>query len=168
MFNVNEMIVYARSGICKIERIESKSFSVKNSMENKCYVLKPIYDSSSTVYVPVDNDVLTSMMRNILTKQEIDELLFNVKDEVTDWVNDQRERTQKFRRILSGGITKDMLVMISSLVEKEKELAITGKKLCSSDDAVLKEAKREINQEFAYALGIELDGVEDYVVNSLN
>ena len=167
MFEINETIVYARSGLCKIEKIESKAFSVKNRPEHKCYVLKPIYDSSSTIYVPVENERLTSMMRNVLTKNEIDSLLEEIKGKENEWLDDQRERSREFRETLSNGIRTELLMMIRCIVQHKRNLSEVGKRLSSSDEAVLKEAKKEIIQEFAYALGIEQEGVEDYILSKV-
>lgn len=168
MYRIDDMIVYARMGICQIKDIEKKAFSVKSSSESTCYVLKPIYDKTSTVFVPVDNEKLTGMMRNVMTKEEIDGLLENIKGKEDEWIENQHERNIKFREILSNGVRQDMLMMIRCIQAKKKDLDDKGKKLGSSDETTLKEAKREVNQEFAYALDIDQDGVGDYITSRIN
>lgn len=168
MYSKNDIVVYGRTGVCSIEDIKKKSFSIKSRYENLCYVLKPLYDESSTVYVPVDNERLTSMMRRVLTKNEIDSMIEKVRADNLEWIDDQRERTETFKHILANGIRKDLLVMIRTLSLHKEHLAQNGKKLCSSDDGILKDAKREVSQEFAYALGIDQSGVEPYILERLN
>lgn len=168
MFTVNDTIVYGRTGICVIDAIEKKKYSVRDRIENNCYVLKPIYDSTSTIFVPVDNERLTSMMRRVLTKQEIDSLLESIKDGEEQWIDDQRERTEKFKEVLSKGIRRELLLMIKCLYERKTQLLKNGKKLCASDDGILKDAEREVSQEFAYALGIEVGEVGNYILSKLN
>lgn len=167
MFAKNDVVVYGRTGICTVESIEKKSYSMKNGTGQMCYVLKPLYDTSSTVFVPVDNDTLTGMMRSVLTKGEIDSMLDTVKEKEEIWIEDQRERTAKFREVLSHGIKSELLVMIRSLYDHKTALTQSGKKLCASDDGILKDAKREVSQEFAYALGIDQSGVEPYITERL-
>ncbi len=167
MFMVNDTIVYGRTGICVIDAIEKKRYSVGDRVENSCYVLKPIYDSTSTVFVPVDNERLTSMMRCVLTKQEIDLMLESVRDGGEQWIDDRRERTEKFKEVLSKGIRSELLIMIKCIYEHKALLLKNGKKLCASDEGILKDAEREVSQEFAYSLGIGVDEVGNYILSKL-
>ncbi len=168
MFKVNDTIVYGRTGICVISAIEKKKYSVRDRIEKSCYVLKPIYDSTSTIFVPVDNEKLISMMRRVLTKQEIDFMLESVKNGEEQWIDDQRERTERFKEVLSNGIRSELLLMIKCIYEHKALLSQNGKKLCASDEGILKDAEREVSQEFAYALGIGVDEVENYILSKLN
>ena len=55
MFAKNDYIIYGTTGVCKITGIEKKKF---NNMEREYYILKPAYDPNSTIYAPVDNNIL--------------------------------------------------------------------------------------------------------------
>jgi len=168
MFKENETVVYGRSGVCVIDSIESKSYSLKNSSEHKCYVLKPVFDKSSTIFVPVDNEKLTSAMRHVLTKKEIDEMLKSVKKSDAPWIDDRRERNEKFKEILSHGVCRELLLVIKCLTQRKRELSESGKKLCASDDVILKDAHAEVSHEFGYALGLDKNETEDYIVSHLH
>lgn len=167
MFKENDVVVYNRSGVCVIEKIEEKSFLTNKKYDNTYYVLKPVFDPTSTIFVPVGNEKLVGMMRSVLSKKEIDEMIERAKNSETTWIDEQRVRTENFRRTLSGGINTELLQMIRCLLAHKDFQAKNGKKLCSSDEEMLRDAKREVSREFAYSLGIEQDDVENYIATRL-
>lgn len=164
MFKEEEIVVYGRTGLCKISSIEDKAFSITSRLKTRCYVLKPLNDGSSTVFVPVDNERLVSNMRYTLSKKEIDSLILAASKTELEWNENRRQRFEDFREILSQGITARLIAMIRCLAEKKKELLTKGKKLCLSDEGAFNEAKQMINEEFSYSLDILPDEVEAYVV----
>ena len=68
MFCVNDTILYGAQGVCRIASIVRESFG---SGPVDYYVLKPVYNDNSTIYVPVENGDLTGKMRRILSSEEI-------------------------------------------------------------------------------------------------
>ena len=55
MLELKSTVFYGTTGVCVVERMETK----KIGRESKdYYVLKPVAQCSSTVYVPTDNEVL--------------------------------------------------------------------------------------------------------------
>ena len=77
-FEKSDHIVYDNAGVCFIEDITAKKFDYWDN-ERICYVLRPIGNPGSFVYVPVDNEKLTKKMRRIMSKEEIDTILDNVR-----------------------------------------------------------------------------------------
>ena len=57
-FEKSDHIVYDNAGVCFIEDITAKKFDYWDN-ERICYVLRPIGNPGSFVYVPVDNEKLT-------------------------------------------------------------------------------------------------------------
>ena len=72
MFQVNDTVSYGTHGVCQITEIGEKNLTGK-SMEY--YILKPVYNENSTLYVPVHSENLTGKMRRILSVQEIREMI---------------------------------------------------------------------------------------------
>lgn len=96
-YKKGDYVKYASSGVCIIEDIRTMD-SISKGRE--FYVLKPIKDTKSTVYVPLDNETLTEKMRYIMTKQEIDDLLKSIKFTDISWIDDRKIRSQTFKTIL--------------------------------------------------------------------
>lgn len=67
MFSKNEYIIYGSTGVCKIIDIVKKKFGFNK--EREYYILKPAYDTNSTIYAPIDNDKIS--IRKIMTKEEV-------------------------------------------------------------------------------------------------
>ena len=70
MFAVGSFVVYRAEGVCRISDIKAESFGVIGSKENY-YILTPLNDEKSTVFVPVANETLVGMMRPLLSAEEI-------------------------------------------------------------------------------------------------
>ena len=162
IFEKSDYIVYDNAGVCLIEDITAKKFDYWDS-ERLCYVLRPISSSSSMVFVPVDNEKLTKKMRRIMSKEEIDTILDNVRTRCIIWENDRRRRMEHFKEILSAKNQQDMLLLASCIYAKKKELSAIGKKLSSSDEMILKETERFVNEEFAFSLKLATGQVAEYI-----
>ena len=161
-FEKSDYIVYDNAGVCLIEDITAKKFDYWDS-ERLCYVLRPISSSSSMVFVPVDNEKLTKKMRRIMSKEEIDTILDNLRTRCIIWENDRRRRMEHFKEILSAKNQQDMLLLASCIYAKKKELSSIGKKLSSSDEMILKETERFVNEEFAFSLKLSTGQVAEYI-----
>ena len=126
-FEKSDHIVYDNAGVCFIEDITAKKFDYWDN-ERICYVLRPIGNPGSFVYVPVDNEKLTKKMRRIMSKEEIDTILDNVRTQYIIWPDDRRTRMERFKEILYAKNQQDMLMLASCIYTQKKELAACGKK----------------------------------------
>ncbi len=166
-FEKSDHIVYDNAGVCFIEDITAKKFDYWDN-ERICYVLRPIGNPGSFVYVPVDNEKLTKKMRRIMSKEEIDTILDNVRTQYIIWPDDRRTRMERFKEILYAKNQQDMLMLASCIYTKKKELAACGKKLSSSDEMILKETERFVNEEFSFSLKLSTGQVAAYIQERLN
>lgn len=165
-FNQADYVVYDNAGVCYIENITNVKFDTY-SPERMCYILKPLYNNKSVVYIPIDNEKLTGKMRYAMSKEEIDKLISESVTESIPWNDDRRRRTEEFKKILSEKQPQVLLQLIFCIYTKKKELQTIGKKISSSDELLLQNAERFIDEEFSYSLGISLSEVSPYVVNKL-
>ena len=70
MFEIGSYVMYRAEGVCKISDIRDESFGAIGGQE-KYYILSPLNDDKSTVYVPMGNDALLGMMRPLMSAEEI-------------------------------------------------------------------------------------------------
>lgn len=160
-------VVYGTNGICVIEDIKPISFDYDNK-EKMYYILKPLSNPSSTIFVPLDNKVLESRLRDIMTKEEINSLILHIGDKEIKWDKDRRSRNEKFHEILAGGVREDLLLMIRCINTKKQELTSEGKHLPATDSNTLKTAERLLEEEFSYVLDIVPENVEAYIKSLLD
>ena len=131
------------------------------------YILRPVGNHSSTLYVPMDNEKLTAKMRDVLTKQQIDDMLSGIRDKVIDWQSDKKKRAEEFKQIMRDKNQEELLTLVGCIYMKKQELLAAGKKLNFTDENILQEAEKYIYEEFAFALDIPVCDVSDYIQQNI-
>ena len=162
MFQVNDMVLYGTNGVCKLVDIDVRDCGGRMV---EYYILKPIYASNSTVFVPVNNEKLTSKMRYVLTKEEIDEKIRLIPESSPGWIDDARK--ERFKDIVSRADTFELIQLIKTLLEHQEAVMARGKKLHVADERMLQEAEKMICDEFSYVLGISKEEVPSYITDSM-
>lgn len=162
MAEVNEIVRYGAQGICRIQQIEEKSIGASRRLY---YVLKPVYHEDSTIFVPVDNPALTGKMHRLLRAQEVLELVNGLAGDDGPWVEDEAQRREAYEQILRSGDRVGMARLIRALSLQKARLGAQRKKLHAAEEAILKEAERELNEEFAYVLGLSLEETPAFIRN---
>lgn len=160
MFKVNDTVIYSPCGVCRIEEIALRDFSGE---ELEYYVLRPVSEAKNTFYVPVSNENLTSQMRKILSRKEIDELIRIMPDENSIWIEDESIRREEYRKILRSGDRHELVKLIKTLWIHQKNCRERKKKLHIADENFLRSAENMLYDEFAYVLGITKDEVLPYI-----
>lgn len=164
MFQINDMVLYGTNGVCKLVDIDVRDCGGRMV---EYYILKPIYASNSTVFVPVNNEKLTSKMRYVLTKEEIDEKIRLIPESSPGWIDDERTRKERFKDIVSRADTFELIQLIKTLLEHQEAVMARGKKLHVADERMLQEAEKMICDEFSYVLGISKEEVPSYITDSM-
>lgn len=164
-YKINEFISYSTTGVCRIDDIKEMELAGRTG---NFYILKPLSSQNSTVFVPMDNPVLTAKMRRVLTKEEIDKQIDVINQNKMCWINERKDRIARIKEILAGGETADLLLLISCMYIKRNELSATNKDLSSFDDLLLKRAENLIEDEFSFVLGIEKNEVSGYIESRIN
>lgn len=164
MYNINDTVLYGKQGVCKIKEIKIENFSGK-PMEY--YFLQPAYSDNTVIYVPVDNDELVSKMRKVISVEEIDELIKEVKESEVLWYDTDKERREKYNAVIASGDRKKLLQLIHSLYINQEERKSIGKNMYVSDERIMKEAEKLVYEEFATVLKIKPNEVTPYIVSRM-
>ena len=164
MFSVGEKVMYSVNGVCEIIEITEKIFGKKKM---KYYVLKPLYNSNSTLFVPVDNKNLTSKMKRLWTKNELDNVLVEISLKETKWNNNDVERRDEFRKIISYGDMTEILTMLKVIwLQRERQVS-KGRKLHVTDEIYLRDAEKMTKEEIATVIGVEQEEVLPYIKDKI-
>lgn len=160
MWKIGDHVVHRRDGVCRIAAVED--LALTDDSPKTYYILTPVYESASRLYVPYDR--ADQILRDVLTKEEIDAMIFGLKESGPDrWISDKKARQQTLSETVKTGSEEALLKMVSTLFLKKAEQAEKGLKFHAADEHILNEAEKMINREFAFVLGIEPDDVPDYV-----
>ena len=164
MLEKGHVFVYGASGVCRVDDICVRDYG---SGKKEYYVLQPVYDLRSSLSVPVDSPAFASRARELLSEAEVLEIIDTLPDSEAEWIRDDKERIETFRNLLEGGVRKDIAVLIRSLYLHKKELAERGKKLRSTDEAIMQRAEKLLYGEFAWVLGMDRKEVINVIKNRI-
>lgn len=164
MYSINDTVLYGANGVCKISDICSKEFS---GVTKDYYILRPFSNESLTIFVPVNNKLLTDKIRKILSKEEILRLISGISAEPISWIDDDAERKERYRKVLISGDRGEILKMIRELYMHKQEQLSKGKKLHISDEQFMKEGERLLYSEFSLVLNIKEDEVPGFITERI-
>ncbi len=150
---VGTFVRYGGTGICQVTRVEDMPFPDAQHVR-LCCELKPISNGAMVILVPLDNEMLCAKMRPLLTKKSMEDVLQAVHEQPNIWIEDRKQRSAEFRRMLSMGDASVLLQMLRSIEQQQVILRAMKKKLATADVAVQKEAYRLVEEELVYTLGI--------------
>lgn len=165
MFNIGDTILYSTTGICSIERIEEKDIG---KIKKQYYVLKPVSKSNNTVFVPLDNETLTSKMRSVRTRSEIINCIRSCENLTDIWIEDDNERKEVFTKMLGLGELKELLILVCSLCMHRDIQLSSGKNFHIADSRILSDAQRLLFDEISFTLGIEIDEVPKVIESEIS
>ncbi len=168
MFQIGEVVSYGTMGVCTILDIRMESMSRAGVKKQEYYVLQPTSAPTCLTYVPTGNAQLTAKIRRIMTQEEINAMIDRVQGQCVEWIEDTRQRSDAFQKILSGGISTRLLMLIGCLYLEKKNRAGGGKKFCATDEKILTAAERIVSEEFSFALQIPEKEVSAYIANRMN
>lgn len=162
LYQVGDLVVYGSVGVMTVMDIRREEVLG----QVKDYYLLSEYgrDGSSVTYVPCDNERLVSLMRPVLTEDEIKAAIGRA-GELPDmeWKPDNRSRTELFKTVLESGDRAAILVMIRSVHNAGLRRAAIGKKNFLTDENFMKRAEKLIEAEFSLSLGITAGEVAEII-----
>ena len=148
---VNEAVMHIPEGVCKVTGIIERDLSSLGTRQY--YILVPVYNTGTKIYIPTDNG--PAKMRELLTRDEVLELIDSIPECESVWIENDKERMAAFSSIVSRCDHHEMLCLIRTLRDKHAEKLRTGKKFHSADERIFKEAERILFGEFGYVLNLK-------------
>lgn len=153
---IGTYVMYGKTGVCLVKEMTTMA-------GGQYYVLSPVSDSRSLVYVPCGNADLLARMRPLLTREEIDLLLSDVDTVKLAWIDDRNERAMVYRTITGSGDRRELVRLLACLMRRKQERIAMGKRLSTMDENFLQECVRLIQEEFSMVLGITQREVGAYI-----
>lgn len=164
MYKKGNYVSYRAEGVCVIVEIERRKFGTLNEFKD-FYILSPVNDLNSRLYVPVDNEELVSKMQKLCSAEEVNSLAETLKGETLEWISAPRPRSNRFREILSEGKREMLIRLIHTITAQAEKLASEEKHVTQGDEVFLKRAKKTLVEEFSFTTDIT---TEQMLVDVLN
>ncbi len=160
MLSVGDTVVYATNGVCMIKEI---SVLKMGKTKGEYYILCPVDDPGSTVYVPTANEKLTSRLKPVLTPEQANALIDAAVKDPLEWIDNDNSRKTACDEIVKNGDRKQLMRLVGMLYRHREELKDQKKHFHNVDAQYLKTAERMLHGELAYALSIPIDDVGGYI-----
>lgn len=159
MYKINDVIVYGKHGVCRIDGIGALSMG---SADKEYYTLRPIYQQDAVVYVPVDNDKI--VMRYVISKPEAENIINDIPKMEFIVVANERERENMYKEILKNCDCREIVRMIKTIHQRKITRLQDGKKSTAIDEKYFRMAEEKLYGELAFALDIEKEKVYPYIL----
>ena len=158
MFEVGDMIVYGRTGVCRVEGIEENN-------GQKYYALRPMYQSCS-ILTPVEGKVF---MRPVISRAEAEALIDTMPHLEAQPCEGKalRELTEHYQSFIDSHDCKTLATMTKSIYTKKRLAEREKRKFGAVDERFMKEGEALLFGELAVALEIPMEEVRGYIGNRL-
>lgn len=155
MYQKGDYIVY-RKDVC----------TLKDIMEingEKYYSLSPLSDDSLSLKVPVNNPFL----RNVLTKEEAEELINKINDIETLDLNEKMIE-HNYQALLASSSLEDLIKIIKTTYLRNAKREEEGKKRGEKDDFYFHKAEKLLYTELSISLNLSYEETKEYIINKLS
>ncbi|WP_339252731.1 CarD family transcriptional regulator [Sporosarcina sp. FSL W8-0480] len=147
MYKVGDLVTYGSHGVCKIKDMSEETFGDETK---SYYILHPIDQPTLTIYCPVNSD--QSTLKDIISEEKANLILEYFTKPTDKWIAHPSARYQSFNSTLKTSDPFQIAVLANTLIRKDMELAIDGKKLGSRDIEILTSVRQILFEELALAL----------------
>jgi CarD family transcriptional regulator len=161
---IGDKVIYGFQ-VCEIVDIKPQ---IIGKIKRDYYVLSPIFDAKNTFYIPIDNEKLVAKMRKVLSKKEILDLIKSIPKSEDLWIEDDSDRTEKYKAIIEKGEREELVKVVKTLFERRETLKVQGRKLHTADENLLARAEKMLHEEFALVLGIGKDEVVPFILGQIS
>lgn len=163
-YKIDDIVLYGTDGVCRISDVTERKIGGDTL---KYLILMPVYNSSSTIFVPLANEKLLGKMRMIPSEKDLVETIERASNADVDWIENDLRRKEEFHQILDNGDTYSLVCLLKSIYKHQSERMSEGKKLHVVDERIMKEAEKVLCDEASYSLGINRSCVGSYIREKL-
>ena len=160
MLEKGHVFVYGTSGVCRVDDICVRDYGAG---KKEYYILQPVFDLRSNLSLPTDSPALSSHSRELLSEGEILENIKSLDGNTLEWMKNDKERIEVFRKTLEGGTFGEVYVLLQTIYAHKKEVAEKGKKLRSTDESLMQRSEKLLFGEVAWVFGIDPKTVPDFI-----
>lgn len=165
MFNRNDYVFHESGGICRIADIR---LAPLDSMPPDCmyYVMKPIHDPNSVIYIPVESDQI--FLRRLLNRDEAEELLDRIPFVRTiEESNAKLLRTKYIEAMHTHDPLEWVRVIKTVYLRSNQTSSAHFRRISDTERSFFENAKRNLHAELALALGLRESDMEQYITEHI-
>ncbi len=162
MYKINDLIVYGKTGVCKITDITVPE-NISLDRNQLYYVLQPLYQDY-LIYTPVNTKVF---MRPIISAEDAERLIEMIPTTQAEaYYNGHIQAlSQHYAAIIEAYNCEDLIELTMSIYAKEQVFKQQKRKLGQIDQRYMKQAEELLFGEIAVALDMPIDEVQKYIAS---
>lgn len=164
-FKKGDYIVYSSIGICEVVDITTMGMPGVEK-DKQYYVLQPCNHSGNKIFTAVDNKRM--VMRNIMTKEEADELIHEIPDIEMLWITDEKQREESYKACIRSCVGRDWIKVIKTLYQRRQDRIDQGKKITATDERYLKIAEENLFTELSIPFKMQKSEMGDYIISIIH
>lgn len=164
MFGKGEYVVNGNKGVCVVEDITTLDISGVDK-KREYYILKPLYMSGSTVYVPVDT--ADGSLRRVLSREEADRLIRGIPDIPLITIANDKLLEQEYRGCMRTNDCAEWIRIIKTIYLRKQKRQEAGRKVTAVDAKYYRLAEDNLYGELAVSLQIPRAEVEGYIAREM-
>lgn len=142
-------IIYERD-VCIIEEVRKKYIKGIDY-----FILRPLNDKTLKISVPVTS----KMLRNVISFDEANELINNMKN--IDVLKDEKQMENEYKRLLDTRALNDLVKIIKTTYLRNKERIDNKRKISEKDDNYFNKAEDYLYTELSVALNMKKSEVKN-------
>lgn len=164
MFEVGEYVVCGNKGVCVVEKITTLDIASVDK-GRQYYILKPKYQSGSTVYVPVDSP--KDSLRRVIKREDAQKLIDAIPDTPLLSITNDKLTEQTYRECIKSGNCEEWVKVIKTVWRRKQERLQAGRKVTAVDAKYSHIAEESLYGELAVALELKPDEVEAHIAETI-
>ena len=157
MYKSGDVVVYRRD-VYRIKDVKDNYFFNKTY-----YIMNPIDDDSLVTGVPADT---TSYLRDVITKEEAEDLIAKIPFIETIQVND-RDIEYEYKRLLGENTLESLIKIIKTAYLRNMTRLDQNKKISEKDEQYFNQTERRLYNELSISLQLTFDETRQYVIDSV-
>ena len=164
MFETGQWVIYGVHGAC---RVIGREKQMVNRKRTEYLVLEQLSKADSRFYLPTGNPAALAKLKDVLSAQELEDMLHCADIRRDCWIADENQRKQTYKELLNGGERRALIQMVASLYRYREAQFAAGKKFHQCDDNFLHDAEKALSSEIALVMGKTLEEARNYLRETL-
>ena len=164
MFAKEEYVFHESGGICQISDIQVAPLD-NMPADRQYYVMKPLYDPNSVIYMPVDSDCI--FLRRLISRNEAEELLERIPYVRTIEESNAKLLRAKYIEAMHTHDPVEWVRVIKTVYLRSTMQTARSQRISETERSFAENAKRNLHTELALALDLPVQKMEDYITERI-
>lgn len=165
MYQIGEYVVCGSKGVCSVVNITTLDISGVDK-KREYYILKPLYMTASTVYIPVDT--AENSLRRVINREEAEYLIRTMTNIPLLNITNEKLMEQMYKACLKTNCCEEWIKIIKTVYLRRQKRLEAGRKETAVDARYIKIAEDSLYGELAVALEMTRESVEQYIVGEID